>query len=184
MSFPMTQSNSSRKYRHHALSGASAEPARLMMMTQKGLVLHRRHCMRRRGIEPRPIAWKAIMLTTTPTPLVSGNQDASYTMHNWAKTGLTTTKICLATLHVHGLFVCLTTGCYSAHGRFNSDLLQLASTTLQRILSIMTLDLASAFPFKYICCQSHTLGANESVHSSILSLWQQRLVSCVTWQLQ
>ena len=33
--------------------------------------------MRRRGIEPRPIAWKAIMLTTTPTPLFSGNQDAS-----------------------------------------------------------------------------------------------------------
>jgi len=34
--------------------------------------------MRRRGIEPRPIAWKAIMLTTTPTPLFSGNQDASH----------------------------------------------------------------------------------------------------------
>ena len=36
--------------------------------------------MRRRGIEPRPIAWKAIMLTTTPTPLFSGNQDASHLM--------------------------------------------------------------------------------------------------------
>ena len=48
---------------------------------RKGLALHMTPSfMRRRGIEPRPIAWKAIMLTTTPTPLFSGNQDASQLM--------------------------------------------------------------------------------------------------------
>ncbi len=41
--------------------------------------------MRRRGIEPRPIAWKAIMLTTTPTPLFSGNQDASHLVMQFSK---------------------------------------------------------------------------------------------------
>jgi len=47
----------------------------------KSLALHMTSgFLRRRGIEPRPIAWKAIMLTTTPTPLFSGNQDASQLM--------------------------------------------------------------------------------------------------------
>ena len=88
--------------------------------------------MRRRGIEPRPIAWKAIMLTTTPTPLFSGNQDASYRMHNLAKPDYIITTLCskletcVVRFQAHGLFVCLTSGCQSAHGRLNGNLLQLA----------------------------------------------------------
>ena len=55
---------------------------------RKSLALHMTSSfMRRRGIEPRPIAWKAIMLTTTPTPLCSGNQDASQLMTPSSKFG-------------------------------------------------------------------------------------------------
>jgi len=136
VSSPMTQSNSSsssRQYRHHSVSGASAEPAILMMITKKKLVLHRRHSH-----------YDATSGNRTPPNCLEGNYANHYTnaaVQRNSGCKVKDTRPSKTRLYnnienlsgMHGLFVCLASACYSAHGRFNSNLLQLAYTTLTTI---------------------------------------------------